>query len=73
VTSISVWSLSRGSKRNKLAVYRVSLREPLPSVDVPLRETDADVSLNLQELIEKVYRNARYDDLQYTDDASDNR
>jgi len=61
--------VTRGWRRNKVEVYRVSLREPLPSIRVPLRETDADVALDLQELIEKVYRNARYDDLQYAEDA----
>jgi len=60
---------TRGWRRSKVEVYRVPLREPLPTINVPLRETDADVAMNLQELIEKVYRNARYDDLQYAEDA----
>jgi hypothetical protein len=60
---------TRGWRRNKIEVYRVPLRDPLPSINVPLREADADVAMNLQELIEKVYRNARYDDLQYGEDA----
>src|SRR5947209_7388078 len=33
---------------------------------VPLRETDADVPLDLQALIAQVYRHGRYDDIDYT-------
>ncbi len=47
-------------------IYRVPLREPLPAIRVPLREGDADVPLNLQALITQVYRNGRYDDIDYT-------
>ena len=47
-------------------IYRVPLREPLPAIRVPLRETDADVVLDLQALITQVYRHGRYDDIDYT-------
>jgi len=47
-------------------IYRVPLREPLPAIRVPLRETDADVPLDLQTLIAQVYRHGRYDDIDYT-------
>ncbi len=47
-------------------IYRVPLREPLPAIRVPLRETDADVALDLQALITQVYRHGRYDDIDYT-------
>jgi Protein of unknown function (DUF4058) len=50
----------------KAEIYRVPLREPLPRIRVPLRETDADVLLDLQALITQVYRNGRYDDIDYT-------
>jgi hypothetical protein len=43
-------------------VYRVSLRERLPAIKVPLRESDVDVPLDLQSLIELCYRNGGYDD-----------
>jgi hypothetical protein len=62
-------SVTRGWRRNKAEIYRASLRDPLPVIAVPLRETDADAALDLQTLIAKVYRNARYDDLQYSEDA----
>jgi hypothetical protein len=43
-------------------VYRVPLRERLPVINVPLREADADVRLDLQLLIDLCYRNGGYDD-----------
>jgi hypothetical protein len=47
-------------------IYRVPLRERLPVIRVPLRQTDADVPLDLQALITQVYRHGRYDDIDYT-------
>jgi len=43
-------------------VYRVPFRERLPVIAVPLRETDADVALDLQPLVDQCYRNGGYDD-----------
>lgn len=51
-------------------VYRVPLRERLPVISIPLRETDRDVSLDLQALIDQCYRNGRYDTLDYSRPAS---
>jgi hypothetical protein len=50
----------------KIEIYRVPLREPLPAIRIPLRAADADVRLNLQALIAQVYRNGRYDDIDYS-------
>jgi hypothetical protein len=50
----------------KAEIYRVPLRERLPAIRVPLRETDQDVPLDLQALIAQVYRHGRYDDIDYT-------
>ncbi len=50
----------------KAEIYRVPLRERLPAIRVPLRQTDADVVLDLQALITRVYRHGRYDDIDYT-------
>lgn len=47
-------------------VYRVPLREPLPTIRVPLRAVDPDVALNLQSLIDRCYHHGRYDDVDYT-------
>lgn len=47
-------------------IYRVPLRERLPAIRVPLREADADVPLDLQALLTRVYSHGRYDDIDYT-------
>jgi hypothetical protein len=52
-----------------LAIYAVPLRERLPNIAVPLRESDRDVALQLQPLIDMAYRNGRYDDIDYRVDA----
>jgi hypothetical protein len=46
-------------------IYRAPLREPLPAIRIPLRTTDADISLDLQALIAQTYRHGRYDDIDY--------
>jgi hypothetical protein len=60
----------RGWESTAVEIYRVPLRERLPIIKVPLRETDADVPLDLQALIDQCYRNGRYDDLNYTADPN---
>lgn len=50
----------------KAEIYRLPLRERLPVIRIPLRQTDADVPLDLQALIVQVYRHGRYDDIDYT-------
>ncbi len=56
----------RGWQPAAVEIYPVPLRQPLPIVKVPLRQTDADVPLDLQALIEQCYRNGGYDaDIDY--------
>jgi len=56
----------RGWDPEAVQVYAVPLRQRLPIVKVPLRQTDADVPLDLQALIEQGYRNGGYDaDIDY--------
>jgi hypothetical protein len=62
---VCVW---RASNPFAYEVYRAPLREPLPTIRVPLREGDADVPLDLQALIGQCYENGRYDDLDYRAD-----
>jgi hypothetical protein len=50
----------RGSKPNECELYAIDLREPLPVIAIPLRPPDADVMLDLQPLIEHVYRTGRF-------------
>ncbi|MDM7461360.1 MAG: DUF4058 family protein, partial [bacterium] len=40
--------------------YPIGLRERLPTIGVPLRPTDADVWLDLQVLVDRVYVQGRY-------------
>jgi hypothetical protein len=46
----------------EMRVYRVPLQERLPTFRIPLRESDAEVLLDLQTLIEACYRDGGYDD-----------
>lgn len=41
-------------------VYRCPLRERLPAFRVPLRESDTDIVLDLQPLVDRVYGTGRY-------------
>ena len=52
----------RGWEPSAVQIYPVPLYHKLPVVQVPLRQTDATVPLDLQALIELCYRNGGYDD-----------
>ena len=56
----------RGWEVQRWEYYHAPLRERLPVIRVPLRETDDDVTLDVQALIDQCYRNGRYDDIDYT-------
>ena len=47
--------------RGEAEVYPMALWDRLPVIKIPLRPTDADVPLDLQPLVEQVYRNGAYD------------
>lgn len=49
-------------------VYPIALRTRLPAIRVPLRESDADVVLNLQPLIDQCHERGRYHMLDYRTD-----
>ena len=51
------------------AYYAFPINLPLPAIPIPLRQTDAEARLDLQPLIEQVYRNGAYDDIDYTKPA----
>jgi len=44
------------------------VRQPLPVFCIPLRQTDADIVLNLQPLIDQCYVNGRYSTIDYRRD-----
>jgi hypothetical protein len=49
-------------------VYPIDLRKRLPAIRIPLRQTDPDVVLNLQPLINQCYERGRYHMLDYRTD-----
>jgi len=57
--------VQRGWVPRKVEVYRAPLERRLPVIRVPLRESDQDVSLDLQALVDLCYQNGRYEDLNY--------
>jgi len=56
----------RADQQHLAEVYKVSLREPLPTIRIPLRSKDDDVLLQLQTLIDTTYVNGGYEDIDYT-------
>lgn len=58
--------LKRGGQPGPYEVWYANLRDPLPTIAVPLRDPFADVPLDLQAAFTTAYAEARYDDqLQY--------
>jgi hypothetical protein len=53
--------VSRRPRCPKASVYAWPLRDPLPTIPVPLKKGDPDVPLNLQTVFNTVYDRARYD------------
>lgn len=54
---VRAWALQQGE------IYRAGFQAPLPKVRVPLRKTDTDVVLDLQAVLDEVYRKGQYDRL----------
>jgi hypothetical protein len=57
--------IRRGWKHWIGELYRAPIRERLPVIPIPLRQTDADVPLDLQALVDLCYEHGRYDDTDY--------
>jgi len=58
-------SVFRASRPDRLEYYEMPLRQRLPMIRIPLRRKDADVGLDIQELVDLAYRRGRYDDIDY--------
>ena len=56
----------RGWQTYKFEYYPCPLNSRLPSIRIPLRETDDDIRLDIQSLIDRCYQNGRYDDTDYS-------
>lgn len=54
-----------GSPRHA-QLYPITLRQRLPAISIPLRASDADAKLDLQELFERAYDTGRYAGTDYT-------
>ncbi|MEX2172025.1 MAG: DUF4058 family protein [Pirellulales bacterium] len=54
--------VERAGQRGRFEIYRRSLRDPLPTVSIPLAGDDPDIPLKLQDAIEKVYNAGSYRD-----------
>ena len=52
--------LSRAEQRPEVFLWPLRLRDPLPQIPVPLRAPDADVWLDLQAVLHRVYDLAGY-------------
>ncbi len=57
--------IRRATRPSVAAGMAMSLREPLPSLPVPLRPSDPDVVMELQVIIDTCYRDGRYASLDY--------
>jgi hypothetical protein len=53
-------SVTRGWETTRCEVYAIKISDPLPVVEVPLRETDNDAPLDLQAVLDLIYRNGAY-------------
>jgi hypothetical protein len=59
----------RGWKPKALENYRIPLRERLPAIAIPLRQSDRDIPLDLQALLEQCCEEGRYvEDIDYRAD-----
>lgn len=53
-------TIYRANKPGECEFYVIDLRNPLPAIGVPHRPDGPDVQLDLQPLIEHVYRTGRF-------------
>ena len=52
--------VSRADERPEVKIWPFLLRDPIPVVPIPLRPSDSDVTLNIQQALHEVYRVAGY-------------
>jgi hypothetical protein len=53
--------ISRASERPRAELHRMSLREPLPAIPLPLRPNEDEPRVNLQEVVRLTYERGSYD------------
>jgi hypothetical protein len=57
--------VARADAAHEFEYYHIPLARRLPAIRVPLRPADADIRLDLQQLIDQAWSNADYSDLPY--------
>jgi len=57
--------ISPGWRRNRRELYVMALRQRLPVLPVPLRQSEPRAKLDLQSLLDQAYEAGRYDTLNY--------
>lgn len=60
-----LFALRRGWGEHRWEVYPISIRQRLPTIPIPLRQAEADVFLEMQPLIDRVYTAGGHDDIDY--------
>lgn len=55
----------RDIKYDQFELYATTLKEPLPTISIPLRPSDKDILLPIQRLIDTCYVDGRYDRINY--------
>jgi len=53
--------VSREQTRPQLDAYLFNLRDPIPTITIPLREVDEEIELPLNQILQAVYIERRYD------------
>ena len=59
-------AVRRAGEGDEWVIYPIPLDSRLPSIPVPLRRGEADVTMDLQPLIERAYLEGGYDDTDYS-------
>jgi hypothetical protein len=54
--------VSRAEDYPRVAVWALTVRDPLPTIPIPLKDGDPDVSLALRPCLDRAYDDARYGD-----------
>ena len=57
--------VSRADRRPRADFWPIGLRDPLPTIPVPLRPEDGDARLDLQALLDRIYDESGYEDFLY--------
>lgn len=60
-SAYAAW-VRRGWKPDEIEIFPIHLRRPVQKIKVPLRESDSEIFLDLQPLLEHAYRKGRYTD-----------